>query len=391
MPAFGKAPSKMNLRQQMQRSTKKTQRGGGGGAPYYVNNYQPPKVGSDIIRLIPGHYKMPRIDDHAKDFVRDEHNQPVFDEYPYFKYTEYYHAVKERSCIGSEGWLGNFKGKGEPCIAADWYWWEWRQRRATGAKNPNAMSRREKWVITVLVEAPFYKVPQVDRQTGQVRMNTNTNQPYFDWKQGSKRGKDEYALAGYEHKDGHLMHWSLGYGHWKTLIEYADSLSNDCRSCHGQGTINELALLCQSCGDAVVDFSSTTLSDEDLLKIRNDEVTCPHCKYHGYLEDLIQCGSCGNGDRATMFDYDLEVKRVETAGQGGNQTVLQIVRAIGPKPIDNLYGEDMRKPLPLEKIFAPTELSKQEDLFGRPPSEDTQAQPDNTRQPSNMGTRPYGS
>lgn len=387
--AFGKDRenlSRMNLRQQMRRSTKKVTRSRGGGQPYYVNKYEPPKVGSDIIRLIPGEYPMPRIDEQARDFYRNEEGQPIFDMYPYYKYSEFRHAVKERSCIGSEGWLGNWKTTAEPCVAADWFWWEWRQRQATKSDKPKAMSKRDKWVFTVLVMAPFYKVPAM--KDGQVVKNQTTGAEYFDWKKGSKRGNDEYVAAGYERKDGHVMHWSLGYGHWTTLGAFGDALGNHCRSCRAQDTIQEIALLCQECGDAVVEFESTTLSEEDLVKIRGDEVTCPHCNFHGYLDDMIRCQQCDSGERATLFDFDLEVKRVETSGEGGNQTNLQVVRAIGPKPIDSLYGEDLRKPLDLVKIFAPTPLEKQVDLFGRPPTDGEAQGPQ--RQPSNSGSRPYG-
>lgn len=398
--AFGKDRAnvgKMNLRQQLRRGAKRAPKSsGGGGAPYYINRYQPPKgaaAAADIIRLIPGQYPMPRIDHANKDYVYDENNQIVVDLYPYYKYISYYHAVQQRSCIGSEGPLGEFKGKGDPCVAADWFWWEWRQRQANNSKKPNAMGRREQFVVTVLVEAPFYKVPQVDRNTGQVRMNENTNEPYYEWQKGSKRGNDEYAAAGYERKDGHLQHWSLGYAHWQVLTEYADSLAHHCRSCGGHDCIEDIALLCKNCGEAVVEMDSTTLDEEDLLKLRNEEVQCHNCKHTDFLEDMIRCTQCGHGEQATLFDFDLEVKRTETASKdgGNNQTALQILRAIGPRPIDDMYGEDLRKPLDLPKIFAPTSLDKQKELFGVPPTDDDNSGGQPQRQPSNKGTRAYGS
>lgn len=396
--AFGKdreRASKMNLRQQFRRSSKKAPKtgGGGGGGQYYFNKYQPPVVGAaDIIRLIPGKYPTPRVDLDAKDYVRDEAGNIVVDEMTFVKYIEYYHGTKQRSCIGSEGPLGDFKGKGEPCVAGDWFWWEWRQRQKNHSDSPKAMSRRERFAVTALVCAPFYKVPQVDGN-GQLRVNETTKEPYYEWKKGSKRGNDELAAAGYERKEGHLQHWSLGTAHWKSLIEYSDSLAHHCRACGNKDCIREVALVCQSCGDAVVEFENTSLSDEDIDRLRNEEVQCPHCQHFGYLEDIIECTQCGRGEQATLFDFDLEVKRVETTEGNSKQTSLQILRAIGPKPIDPIYGEDLRKPLDLVKIFSPTPIQKQIELFGQVPPEDgaQQGQASPQRQPSTTkGSRSYG-
>lgn len=383
----------MNLRQQMKRGTKRPPKGGGGrsGAPYFVNKYVPPDNGpADIIRVIPGNFPTPRVDFDNKDFYRDDDGNIILDPLPYIKYVEYYHGVKNRSCIGSEGPLGDFKGKGEKCIANDWYWHEWRLRKAHNSDKPNSMRRSEKFAFTVLVQAPFYKVPRVG-DDGQVKMNQTTNEPYYDWMKGSKRGTDEYATAGYERKEGHLQHWSLGFAHWNTLTEYTDSLARHCRTCGHQDSIEQVALVCQHCGEAVVEFATTQLSDEDLDKVRSEPTQCPSCSVVDYLEDMIQCTNCNQGEQATLFDFDLEVKRVKTAGDTGNQTTLQILRAIGPRPIETVYGDDLRKALPLDKIFTPATVEKQIELFGTPPAEQQQQQSDqgSGRQPSTRGAGSY--
>lgn len=393
--AFGKDQGRvgnMNLRQQMRRGSKRAPRGeggGGGGGAYYRNKYQPPTSGpADIIRLIPGQYPTPRVDVEVKDFVYDENGQIVTDLFTYWKYISYYHATKQRSCVGSEGPLGEFKGKGQPCVAADWFWWEWRQRTKNHADKPKSMRRSDMFAFTVLVQAPFYKVPDTDRNTGQVRINEATKEPFFEWKKGAKRGNDEFAAAGFERKEGHLQHWSLGRAHWEVLTKYADGLAHHCRSCNTQNSIEEVALLCQGCGEAIVEFATTSFSDEDLERLRNEEVLCKQCGFTGYLEDMIRCTNCSHGEQATLFDFDLEVQRVETAGRdGGNQTALQILRAIGPRPIDPIYGEDLRKALDLPKIFAPTPIKKQIELFGEPPTDDD-AGGGVQRQPSNKGVQP---
>lgn len=374
--AFGKDDSRiggMNLRQQMKRGATRSPRGAGkGGAPYYTNKYQPPDKGkADIIRIIPGQYPTPRVDFEAKDFVYSKEGLIVTDPLPYWSYIMYYRKRGETfsSCIGSEGPLGGFKGKGKPCPAADWYWWEWRRRQATGRKRPQSFSRREMNVFTVLVQAPFYKVPQTDRN-GKPRINEKTGEPFTEWKQGAVKRNDDLAAGGYECKEGHLMHWSISYGHWQQLVEYSDMLSRHCRSCGNQDCIEEKALLCKSCGEPIVEHESTSLTEAELNRLRTEEVRCIHCGHTDFLEEYVICTECNKGDPATLFDVDLEIKRVHVTKDGNGQTNLQILRALGPRPIDPKYGDDLRKPLALDAIFKPTDPAKQIELFGEVPDDD---------------------
>jgi len=378
--AFGKSKSgpgyvqtRMSLAQQMKRSSTRTQKSGGGGGYYFRDKFVPVIHGkADIIRLIPGSYETPLIDEEAKDYVKDDDGNIVADVLPFYTYMSYFHGPRQRGCIGSEGPLGRFKGKGDPCIAADWFWYEWRMRNRNRSKSPKSMNRSERWAFTVLVQAPFYKIPQVDAE-GKTRRNPNSGDPYYEWARGSTRRNDEMASAGYESKDGHLMHWSLNFPQWRVLQEYQNELSKHCRTCGAQDSIEELALVCKNCSADVVIFSETSLDEEELATLRDEEVRCRACGHTGYLDVITRCTSCDHGDPATLFDVDLKVKLVETqatGNRGGTQKILQIVGFLGPRPIPDVYGEDLRKSLPLDKIFAPDSLDKQEDLFGIPPSDD---------------------
>lgn len=366
------------MQQRMRRSTKRAPGTGGGGGrnlPTFVDRYIPPLDSApDMIRILRGEYPEPVIDPDARDFAIDETGKPLVDIVPYYKYVEYFHGTKKRGCIGSEGPLGAYKGKGDPCIAADWYWYEWRERQRTGSKNPNAMSRREKWALSVLVLAPFYKVPRTDQQ-GNLVVNPNTKEAYYDWAKGSRRANNEYEAAGYEKKQGHAMHMSLGYGQWNSLLEFQDTLGRHCRSCNTQDTIEEEAWLCRNCGEAVIEMATTRLEDAQIKEMTQDEVTCPHCRHHGFLEELIHCRNCSKGSRATLFDFDLEIQRVKVGSGDSKNTQLQITRAIGPKPIDATYPEEVRRPLDLVARFAPTPLDKQRELFGTPPSDEEEETP----------------
>ena len=378
--AFGKSKggqgyskTKLSLSQQMKRSSTRAPKGGGGGGHYFRDKFVPVVHGkADVIRLIPGDFEVPLVDKEARDYVRDEEGNIVADVMPFFSYISYFHGPKQRGCIGSEGPLGQFKGKGDPCIAADWYWYEWRTRNRNKSKRPNSMSRSDRWAFTVLVQAPFYKVPQTDAN-GKTRKNPNTGDPYYEWARGSTRRNDEMASAGYECKEGHSMHWSLNFPQWRVLQEYQNEVAKHCRACGTQDSIEELALVCKKCAADVVIFSETSLDEEELVTLREEEVRCGSCGHTGYLDVITRCNACDHGDPATLFDVDLKVKMVETqstGARGGTQKILQIVGFLGPRPIPDVYGEELRKPLPLDKIFAPDSIDKQEDLFGTPPSED---------------------
>ncbi len=395
--AFGKDPSgaqAMSPRQQLKYGTNRAPRtgGGGGGGALYRDAYRAPDDGTtDLVRIIPGAYLTPLVDFDAKDYVYDENNQIVQTQLPYFKYINYYFAPRKYTIIGSEGPLGEFKGKGEPCLAADWFWYEWRMRGRTSppSKSPNTLNRTEKFAITTLVQAPFYKVPQM--KNGVIQMNETTKQPYMEWAKGSTRGNDEYAAGNYDKKDGHLMHWSMNFMHWNTMRTYANSLACHCRSCGTHDSIRELALVCRSCGEGVVEFATTTLSDSDLIKVREDKVLCPQCKFNGFLDNIIECENCNQGDEATLFDFDLEVSQVKSSENSKNST-LQITKAIGPRAIPAMYGPDLRKPLDLPKIFQPFSAEKQLSVLGQVPQDPAQEQGQGQgqqRTPDTGGTRNY--
>jgi len=385
--AFGKDRRQLyagNDRQRARRSTKTPKRSGGGG--FYGDMYKPPTHGNpDIIRLHAGDFKVPLVDEDKGELIIDDVGQIVQVSQSYLKYVEHYHGGKKRSSTCSAGPLGEFKGKGEPCLACDWFWWEWRQRQANKSDHPKAMSRRTMWGFSVLVLAPHHKVEQTDNE-GNVRMNDKTNQPYYNWEKCTGRGCQNCA-AGKETKQGHRQPWSMGKTHFNTLFDYTSVLGKHCRVCSQQDCIEDLAWICSNpeCGEAVIDLGTSQLTDEQVETMTLDPVTCPTCRVEGFLRDVYSCRNCSTtgreGERATLFDFDLYVKRVEDPSPDTKATSLQIIRAVGPKPIDSMYGDEMRKALDLTRIFAPTALERQLSMFGKPPSSGAEPQ----RTPVNAG------
>lgn len=370
--AFGKDRSvlTLNFRQQGKRSMQRN-KSVKGNLPYFVNKYQPPLgVHTDTIRLLVGQYSVPIITDKGT-FVMDDAGQIVQDVNSFYKYTLHFHGGKKKSTVCSAGPLSDFKGKADPCNGCDWFWYEWDQRKSNGADRPKSISRRDMWAFSVLVLAPFHKMDDLDRETGEIRRN-DRGEPYYNWIKCQGRGCDGCA-AGKETKQGHRLHWSMGMSHANTLFEYERVVGNHCRVCCQADCVQSVAWICQNpdCGEAVIEMAKTSLKDEEIDKLTSFESICPHCGVKGWLKELHECVNCKGagreGDRATLFDVDLSVKRVE-ASDGSDQTTLSIVRHSLPKPIDAIYGEELRKPLNLPAIFSPTDMERQIALFGKAPS-----------------------
>jgi hypothetical protein len=381
--AFGKNREAMkpnSFAQRAKRSMQKPKGGQGGGAPYFVNQYKPSTHMVDTIRLLPGSYQTPIVDFDAKDLMRDEAGQVLFEVEPYVQFTEHYSGAKSKSSICSAGPLGGFKGKGEPCLACDWFWYEWRVRQATGNKQkPKSISKREMWAFSVLVQAPFHKVIDVD-ENQQPRINPNTKQPYYKWWMCQGRGC-EHCQAGREVKQGHVQSWSMGRDHFNTLIDYSNIISKHCGMCGTEDCIEELAYVCghEDCGDAVIDLATTSFNNKQIEEMSTTAVQCPTCKRKTFLSCMFRCPVCEPagraGSRATIFDVDFKVKRIEDTSGESNKTTLSIVGTSKPGQINSLYGEDLRKPLDLPKIFTPTDMARQLAFFGEVPTEEVVRQP----------------
>lgn len=377
--AYGKSREYLkanNFEQQAKRSLVKPKRESR-GAPSFINAFKPSIHKIDKIRLLPGQYPTKSVDPEAGDFIYDEAGQIIIDHLPYITFTEHFHGGRRKFATCSAGPLGNFKGKGDRCIGCEWFWHEWRVRKDTGEDRPKSMSKRDMWAFSVLVQSPFHKVEDTD-QDGQPRMNPNTNTPYYHWVMCEERGC-KMCAAGKETKQGHVQHWPLGRDHFNTLIDYSRTLSSHCRLCGSQESIAELAWVCgyENCGDAVIDMSTTSLSNEQIAQMTSEPIMCPTCRRITFLTCMFDCSVCssrGNrGERATLFDVDLKIKRVEDPSGESNKTTLSIIAALGPKPIDSIYGEDLRKPLDLPRIYSPTSLERQASLFDIPPSEEVVA------------------
>jgi hypothetical protein len=354
-----------NFIQRAKTHARRPQRSGGGGGriPHWKDGFKPSLVYPSLVRLVPGAYRQQ---------VTHDGETVVEEEFTYVKWRE--HVSKSsgspRSAVCSGGALFASKTKACECEGCTVYWEDYRERQAKKARGdktrgPNRMSCRDQYSYTVFDYAPYWKMPDIDRQTGQPRMNNNTNQPYYHWETGSV---NDPKFQGKEWKQGHLLSWSMGSTYQDVLIMQAKVIGQHCKQCGNMGCITTLMKICGNpqCGQFIYDPNNTTLTTEQQNKIDYDKYTCPQCQQEGYVGEVIECAACTPQGltpvRAGIFDVDLQVQAV---GNPGSQTFLQVLATSEPRPIQISDAKVLEtiKPLDLLKKFAPTALERQRQIW----------------------------
>ena len=386
--AFGKQPEnlgKVTSFRQMgnawkQNQADKKQGGGAGGsrAPTWVNSYKPPTDDTDLIRILAGNYTVEDSDRQG--------NLLTMNDLPFFPFIEHYDSRTKKTSVCSAGPFSNHKDKRKPCKGCDLFFSSMKINEKTGKKERGFMSRREMVAFTIIHLHNYHKIPQL-QNNGAPKLNPNTGAPYMSWVKCSKsmdgRGRCKHCDAGVEKKYGHRMHWPMGQDHYNTLLARDEDIGQCCSNCQGRDTIVQRAWLCQHCQDAVIDMDTTELLKKEVDEMVTHPVTCPHCKKEDMLMELIDCKNCSSPKRASLFDVDLKVRRLEDAG-GTNRTTLSISGFSDPHPIDAVLAE-MAKPERLDIIYAPTPFEVQAGLFGDAPIRQPVTASDASKPYSNHG------
>ncbi len=356
-----RAPRPQNLQQ---RHAQRTQArftgggGGGGGRPHWVGKWEPTLIGEDKIRCVAGDYTnklVIEVDKGQYELITREHD-------PDFCYVEHFDGVKRKSAICSAGPWANFKDKRDPCRGCDERWGN-RTLDPQSGKRKFRVSFRSMTALTIFHYAPYAKVPQEDAD-GHVKTNPDTNEAYMEWRVVLPHERRQFEQ--YEQRDGMLQHWPMGDAHYNVLLDYNKTVAQGCLNCMTKKAISTLAWICTPCGEAIIDFDSSTLPPDEVQKIVTNPVTCPHCHAREYPSEVISCRNCtpagGAPRQATIFDVDMYVHRVKSANPDDNGTVLAITDydLVG---IDPRYA-DIIKPKPLEKIYAPYSMEKQIEIWG---------------------------
>jgi len=351
--AFGKDPSHSanipTFRQQGRAQQAARPKSVGYVKPYFIDAFKPSTDDPDQVRVLKGRYEVQIGQPDGSLITQVLYYQP---------YCEHFHGTMKKGFMCSAGPFSAIRDKREPCMGCDQYW----AARAAGNKN-GPMSKRDMYAFTVLHYAPYAKVEQIDRTTGQVRTNTQ-GEPYTEWHRVFPHERAKYA--GREMCDARVLHWSLGFGHWNTLMEYDKEIGRSCKSCGGRDTIKMVAWTCDvdcgGCGEALIEGDTTTLSPKEIDELTGAPVKCGACGHVGLLKEMVDCTNCDHGERAEIFDVDLNVKRIADPN-GGNANTLGITSWSNPRPIDARYIE-IAKPMDLAKIFAATPIEKQGELLG---------------------------
>lgn len=367
-------------------------RKGGGGLPYFVDMFQPPINELCTVRLVPGEYLQDQIIEVPAPTATDPNATDVTAIQvisPFIKFVDHFDGSKQRGAICSAGAFANFKDKRQPCHGCDIYW-------ATVVRNPNGrlessrMSRQNKYAFSVFDYSPYHKLEQYDQETGQVKVNSK-GEPYYNWVRCGGQGCDG-CRAQKETKMGHMSHWPINYTQLQVLRSAEADIGHSCAVCCQENCIISLGWMCGSCGEGVVDMSTTELKRDELLKLTDEPYVCGACHNKEFLKEVYECRSCTprgqTGVRASLFDVDLKVKLVP--GGQNNSKVLQVSGWSAPHGIAPELAEVV-KPVDLVARYAPMPLEKQADLFGVVPTMQTPtSQQQQPRAPQTSGFQNAG-
>jgi hypothetical protein len=324
---------------------KKQQRGGGGWAgSRFSNIFRPPIGTTTMIRLIPGQYKLQR----AVELEPGKWGLKT-DTCEYFEYTEHFDGRTYKSTICSAGAIWFRKQYAQPCIGCRAYF---AAPRDSEGRRKGRFSRIERYAFTVLEYGPFCKIEQTD-ENGLVKVSEKTGKAYTEWR---RKAEVPQGVAILEEKEGHIQHWSVGFGHFEVIKGYDALIGKTCASCGTPDSITRRALLCRKCGTDIVDCQNTSVSPQDQETMLQGDVECPHCHHIATPEEFIECSQCAHPARASVFDVDINVQRLDTPGQ----TQLIFTSWSKPHPIDPSYKA---RPLDLPSIFAPDSIEVQERRF----------------------------
>lgn len=395
--AFGKNPAGLNnvgsFRQashtfNQHRNERKFKKKNGGGPPSWVNEYRPSTDDVDVIRVLQGSYVVDDVDAASGELVKVN--------LTFWPFVEHFDARSKRRSVCSGGPHHNDRNNRQPCYGCDLFWSSMKTNPVTGKREKGFMGKRDMAAFTVFDYSKYHKVEQIDRQTGQVRTN-DAGQPFYNWVKCSKssegRGVCDACDAGKETKQGHRLHWPMGSDHYNTLLSYDEAVGRACVVCGQKDVIRNDAWLCsnQECGEAIID-DRTRLTKKEIDAVVYKPCKCKVCGTEGFLTELIHCMNCTPAGRtpkrATIFDVDLKVQRVEDASNS-NRTTLSIVGFSEPKPIAKQFAE-MAKPEDLTRIYAPTPLAKQAALFQVPHNATAEAPPQREPVNASNASRPYG-
>lgn len=318
----------------------------GTNIPYWMGEFKPTdslKGPADRIRLYRGNYDV---------VIVGQDKELTTTQLSYVPFTDHGTRIngKYRSAVCSGGPFGCAPKDRTECLGCE-------KRR----KNKESMGAMSRYGFGLLHYGMYAKVPQMG-DDGRVK-NNSKGEPYYNWERTTPqdaRGKHK----GFETVDERMMHWAIGYKDYGKFGTINSEISRMCKSC-STGDVSTWKWMCPNCGEDLIDPATSPLTSEEIESLTSDNIRCHACDNIGMLEEIVECSQCDKPVRADIFDVDLFVKQPldpSTAKRGD----LVITSYSRPKPVEEKYttGESpIFKQLDLPRIFGPTSLDKQRQMF----------------------------
>ena len=217
----------------------------------------------------------------------------------------------------------------------------------------------DKFAFSVLDYGYFFEMPDVD-QNGQVRTKRDGT-PWTHWEKAFNTQDPKFA--GKNWSEGRVVPWGISNS-WRTsLVNQNTIIGGHCGAC-GQGHVHSKGWHCGNpqCRQLILDPYNTTMTPDQQDQITKNPHHCPHCGHHGYPHEEVQCSSCSDGKRATIFDVDLW-GFLEKSGESRAGKLIITQFLIQPPQFQTQYATKV-EPLDLPNIFTPTPVEKQGELYG---------------------------
>ncbi len=329
--AFGKDQSRINAlggswsQRAKNHATSRPRSGGGGGGFHWKGNYDPVESpNSDVIRIFDAQI--------TQSFVNKD-QQIIEDSLPFFKFREHRDS-KKKSCICSAGPLFGVKGQADPCPSCDVFWADIAEQKAMkvmGSHNkaPRRMSCHDQYAWFIYDYGPYTETYDIDRNSGQFRMDSKTNKPFTSWEKGDPRDP-RFNGRVVSYKTGMLLPWVLSHTTNNWLQSQSELIGQNCGGCGNRASLICEAKVCANCSNPVYDPNNSTLTPEQRSTLDNNPHACSRCQHVGYLAEVLRCRACNSPRRQTIFEIDLQMTKIRT---GEKQTVFQIINYSEPRPL----------------------------------------------------------
>jgi hypothetical protein len=165
---------------------------------------------------------------------------------------------------------------------------------------------------------------------------------------------------------GHKV-WELGKMHFLQLETVAKAMSYDCIQGEGDEVCGQEvfteAYSCAGCKEELITNADlTSMNDEDVHKIINDELECSKCGHVDYPDEVVICNSEAHEPvRGGVFDKNLGITRAgevqrDRNGKERKSSVLNFDRRFPYQHVMDALAEYGFNEAEMEKILEPWDL-----------------------------------